>query len=40
MTLESHEQLNEALFEVAKKAEKGVVEVREIDGKEGWIEEI
>ena len=39
MTLESHEQLNEALFEVAKKAEKGVVEVRGIHGKEGWIEE-
>ena len=39
MTLESHEQLNEALFEVAKKAERGVVEVRGIHGKEGWIEE-
>ena len=35
----SHEQLNEALFEVAKKAEKGVVEVRGIHGKERWIEE-
>lgn len=39
MTLASHEQLNEALFEVAKKAEKGVVEVRGIHGKEGWIKE-
>lgn len=39
MTLTSHEQLNEALFEVAKKAERGVVEVRGIHGKEGWIEE-
>ena len=39
MTVASHEQLNEALFEVAKKAEKGVVEVRGIHGKEGWIEE-
>ncbi|WP_461810370.1 S1C family serine protease [Faecalimonas sp.] len=39
MNLESHEQLNEALFEVAKRAERGVVEVRGIHGKEGWIKE-
>lgn len=39
MTLQNQEELNEALFEVAKKAEKGVVEVRGIHGKEGWIEE-
>lgn len=39
MNLESHEQLNEVLFEVAKRAERGVVEVRGIHGKEGWIKE-
>lgn len=39
MSLTSHEQLNEALFEVAKRAERGVVEIRGIHGKEGWIKE-
>ncbi|WP_461811725.1 S1C family serine protease [Faecalimonas sp.] len=39
MNLANHEQLNEALFEVAKRAERGVVEIRGIHGKEGWIKE-
>lgn len=39
LTLDNYRQMSDALYQVARDADKSIVEIRGIHGKEGWVRE-